>query len=277
MVKDFTVCISIGKYPFAEMCVVSLQYFYPDIKILAILDLDSEIFEERKNFFRSRGIKVIDKNHNFTLGVAHAANLDELIYNHVDTKYCVSLDDDVFTYSKGVIEIFDNDLKNFDFIGVRQPKSWRLLPCYMAFKTNVFKKYSMTFKPSFSVIINGKKSPLDTGSFIFFDCLKYDLKINEESFYIAKYMHHLSGSSYTKLSEVSSKNLVRMFKTNEIPILNKTHFKENKFSILHSLGSVITNQIIKNEKPDFHLFEKHVKKFLDSCRYPIDREFKKIF
>src|ERR1035437_1974349 len=98
--KDFTVVISIGKFPFAEICVVLFRYYYPEIKIIVAFDLEDQWSQLREGFLKKRNIQVAPNK----FGMYHGPQLDRMINEYVQTKYFIVMDDDCFMKRSGIIE-----------------------------------------------------------------------------------------------------------------------------------------------------------------------------
>jgi len=199
--SDYTFIVPAYHYPLAEICVSLIRYFYPDNEIIITFDANKFI-EKRKLFFSTRFDNITFVPDKFVQG--HARQLNRMIYDHVKTKYFVSIDDDSFMFSPNLLEIIDNsieDSKGAIFIdsSLSHLYSQRILPYFCVFETETFKEYNMTFN-SAKIGGSGKVSPneyyyYDVGSFMLFDVIKNQIPVlilNNIPFFCVQHLWYVS-------------------------------------------------------------------------------------
>lgn len=220
--KDFTFLISIYKYPYAEMCALSIKHFYPNVKLIVAFDKKEEYSSTREKFFKQLPNTHImtQERHPLYAFSGHGFQLDRMLNSGVvETPYFVVVDDDVFMHEKGLLGYFSNLIKkkdakviaalqcNYADIPVSH-RSMRFHPFCMCLNTNTYHKYDMTFRVVYSwewqelfpQYINDNSLHYDTATLIFFDVIKHKINcyapmLNQ----FANYIHHPGSTSWGRI------------------------------------------------------------------------------
>jgi len=153
----------------------------------------------------------------------------------------------MFMYQIGLIEYLHAKLKENDFCSYAYFQKWpqltfeRFVPYFIGFRRESFINHKMTFSPC----VDGLW--LDTAGFILRDCYKYKLPVHK--YKIQDIMHF--GSSSRKKIHV---NLMNQCDGKKIPVLSKDMFISSRGIEKYICASLIVNQIIRGENPDFTSF-----------------------
>ena len=228
---QYTFVVPACSYPLAEISVTLVQYFYPDIKILMSFDKNYLTNERRDFFSKFLNLEIVPDE--FLLG--HARQLNRIINNYVKTKYFIALDDDSFMMGPGILELIDGFFNendgaiNLDSCKPSRKLSQRALPCFCIFKTDVFKKYNMTFEATH--LYPEYQFYYDVGSFVLFDIYKYQIPVvilNDATNHYIQHVWYISG-----LYEYLNKEAFRDHDFNIIPQLSTENFYFSKISVEH--------------------------------------------
>ncbi len=231
IINNYTFIVPACSYPLAEISITLINYFYPNIKILMSFD-KKPLTNQRRDFFsKVKNLEIVPDI--FLLG--HARQLNRMINNHVKTKYFIAMDDDCFMTGLGILELIDNSIGEkdgaIDLYSCDPPGklAQRALPYFCVFKTEVFKKYKMTFEAIH--LYPEHQFYYDVGSFVLFDILKYKIPVillNNISSHYLQHIWYISGL-YGHLKKESFKNN----DFNTIPKLDKDDFDLSNLSVEH--------------------------------------------
>jgi len=180
--NPITINIVAGKYPMAEVCVLSFRSFCPHTPIIVSLN-EAEIY--RKGFFDKFDVnlKVVNKS-NFVL------QMDNMV-KECNTEFFASCGDEILFIKGGIIEKALNLINSgyYSFVGKFCPYTEtptfimpRLDISFLVGRTDEFILNDMTFLDK-KIDVNChnhdtdiKSIFFDKGAFIFMDILKYRLK-----------------------------------------------------------------------------------------------------
>lgn len=281
---DFTVCMAVGKYPFAEIAVSSIQYFYPNINIIIRFGLNDQHSKLREKFFLDRNVQIIGNlfKKQWRGSVDHAYNLDEII-RHVKTKYFIVFDDDIVMYRKNLLEYLKEIFRLYDIyahIDNVSKSHLVILPYCFSMNIDIYRKYNMTFKP---YLTDG--FDFDTGLLILIDCFKYNLKIKKD-YENSIYVQHLWNSSdkfwdakeqvlrpFAKIK----KEIMELCDGKTIPLLTRNLFNkpEITFDKKYYNASVIGKDIIEGNIPNFLVIPNYNKKsVIDTKQTKVEKQVK---
>jgi len=281
-IDDFTFLISAAYYPLAESCVSSLKMLYPDAKIKIAFDIKSQYNENRKLFFENfNNIEIVDNIFN----KKHHGQLERLVCK-VKTPYFITLDDDVFFHSFGVMEFLIDKLKQKDYhaIGwmfgpytakdrmVQWITSNRLHVYFLCLKTETYFNYGMKLssRSKESLFLSDAKYYAknyifyDTGAFITCDLLKNNLDFLDIKNGFSPFLRHYGASCFW-LKHFEKFNISEKAFANGIFLVNKEMVDYEKYNetnlrkfnlFLNDLEVVIRNMMRDNR---FEFFK------LDSC------------
>lgn len=207
LIKETTVCIAACLFPVTEMCFISLKRYYPSVKVLMTFDKKDFTNNTRKVFFQKfKNVKILEDKYD----LMHASQMDRM-FKMVDTKYGLSLDDDVYFKREGVIEKVESYLETGNYTAVGQKIqiiqrqhfmiSPRLHPMFLLLKMDDYRKYDMTFKRMYEAdFVSGSRKRsqdfyCDTAGYIYHDLMKYGLPYYDFNSDLDDYLHHFSSVS----------------------------------------------------------------------------------